>query len=278
MTETVLRHRLAVLLTTHERAATTLTCLEALMEQDVEAQIDVYVADAGSRDGTPEEIARRFPDVDVFDVGADVFWNRGMYRAWQRARAEGYDAYLWLNDDTILRPDALHTLLSSWARVPDPAIVVGSTIDPATGELTYGGVHRPDRWRPLHYERVPPADAPQQAETMNGNCVLVAESVVERIGLLDPSYVHGMGDFDYGHRAVAAGCGVWVATEVVGTCPRNAPATAIGPRQRWQQLRRPTGLPPRDFARFARRWAGPLWPVYWLSPYLRRLVRSVPRT
>jgi GT2 family glycosyltransferase len=142
--------------------------------------------------------------------------------------------------------------------------------------LTYGGVFRPaPRVRPMRFELVDPADGPRECETMNGNCVLVAHSVVERLGLLDAQFTHGMGDYDYGLRARLAGIPVVIAPGTVGTCSRNPPRyPAASARSEWAHLRGVKGLPPVEWARFCQRWAGVAWPLFAISPYVRRLLRA----
>ena len=270
--------RIAVLLATHNRADKTAACLASLHQlEDADASLQVVLCDAGSTDGTPEVVRSRFPEATVLDASPDLFWNGGMHRAFEHALASDYDAYLWLNDDTMLDPEALRTLLATWqhprVRPHHPAIVVGAVRDPETGTVSYGGVHRPDHRRPLRFEVVPPVEQPRPVTTMNGNCVLIPREVVQRIGTLDPAFTHGMGDFDYGLRARAAGATVWSTPGTVGECPRNptsAPAESF--RGHVAQLSGPKGLPPREWTRFARRWAGPLWPLYAASPFVRRTV------
>ena len=132
-----------------------------------------------------------------------------MRQAFAAAIVGDYDHYLWLNDDVYLDDGALAVLLDTERRLcqrGEAVIVVGSTRDPQTGELTYGGVVHPHRWRPLRSELVEPGDAPRPCDTMNGQVVLISRAVVQRIGNIDPAFVQQMGDFDYGLRARAAGC------------------------------------------------------------------------
>jgi GT2 family glycosyltransferase len=273
--------RIAVLLTCHDRLERTTACLTSLRKQGArsEATIEVMLVDAGSSDGTADTVSKRFPEVTVLRRGPELFWNGGMRVALAHAYESDPDLYLWLNDDVELDPAALATLLATHddllATRVAPCIVVGSTRDPESGVLTYGGVVRPDRRRPLHYERVEPSEQPLQVETMNGNCVLIPRDVVARIGNLAAAYTHGMGDYDYGHRATRAGAEVWIAPGTIGTCSRNP---ARRPAESFEEHRRratsPTGgLPPAEWLTFARRWAGPLWPVYAASPYLRQFAR-----
>jgi GT2 family glycosyltransferase len=270
-----------VLLTCHNRVDRTLSCLESLRAQagSMDASVEVILVDAGSTDGTVETVGERFPEVTVLRRGPELFWNGGMRVALARAYGGRPDHYLWLNDDVELDPDAVARLLETHRRLaaarPAPCIVVGSTRDPATGDFTYGGVVRPHRWRRLRYEWVEPGHDPQPVETMNGNCVLIPHEVVDRVGNLAGVYTHGMGDFDYGHRATRAGCEVWIAPGTVGTCSRNPTRPRAGSfDEHRRQVTSPTGgLPPAEWLTFARRWAGPLWPIYGVSPYVRRFLR-----
>jgi GT2 family glycosyltransferase len=272
--------RVAAVLAAHNRRELTLACLDSLRRQRADGLVlDPFVLDDASSDGTAAAVAASFPEATVLEGDGQRYWNGGMRLAMAAAMAADYDYYLWMNDDTRLDDGALALLLQTeraLARRGDgPAIVTGSTRHPDTGELTYGGVVRPSRWRRLHWELVPPAGVPVPCETMNGNAVLVPRVVVGRIGNIDARFSHAMGDYDYGLRARRAGCSVWVAPATVGTC-------ASHPRRRsdeqpltseWRRLWSTKELSPRSWALFARRWAGGLWPLYWLSPYLRRAAR-----
>lgn len=273
------------MLTCHNRKERTLSCLSSLYEQDElkVADIEVFLVNAGSSDGTSEAVRERFPQVTLIERGPELFWNGGMRVAIARAYEHDPDLYLWLNDDVELDLDAISRLLACHIELQSarsaPCIVVGSTRDPDTGEHTYGGVVRRDPWRPMRYALVPPSTEPQRVETMNGNCVLVPREVVERIGNLASAFTHGMGDYDYGHRANRAGCEVWIAPGTIGTCSRNTPAERAGSlREERRRLISPTGgLPPAEWFTFVRRWGGPLWPAYAVSPYVRRSTRWLVR-
>ena len=88
------------------------------------------------------------------------------------------------------------------------------------------------------------------------------------IGELIYGFMQQMGDFDYGLHARAAGYPSWISPGTVGTCashPRRRP----GEQPLGDELRRLWSikeLSPGPWAVYSRRWAGRLWPVYWLSP------------
>jgi GT2 family glycosyltransferase len=212
---------------------------------------------APSSGGTSEAIAEQFPDATV------------------------YDYYLRKNDDTSLDDGGLAVLLDTARQLRErggeAVIVAGSTRHTDPGELTYGGVVHPYRWRPLRAELVEPGDAPRPCDATNGNATLISRAVVQRIGNIDPAIVQQMGDFDYGLRLRAAGCSVWVAPGTVGTFASH-PERRPDERSLGEELRRLWSLKqlkPGPWAVCCRRWAGRLWTLYWLSPYVRGGIRMV---
>lgn len=269
--------RVAAVLAVYNRRDLTLACLRSLRVQQVPGvTLEAFVLDDASSDGTPEAIAEAFPEVTVLHGNGQLYWNGGMRRAFAAAIAGDYDYYLWMNDDTCLDEGALAVLLSTAREVEQrdqrPAIVAGSTRHPETGEHTYGGLIRPFRRRPLRFELVEPGDQPRPCETMNGNIVLVPRAVVQQVGNIDPAFVQKMGDYDYGLRARAVGSSIWIAPGTIGTCASH-PARSTTEQPLSRELRRLWSikeLPPGPWAVFVRRWAGGLWALRWLSPYVRR--------
>jgi GT2 family glycosyltransferase len=269
--------RVAAVMAVHNRRELTLSCLDSLLAQQAPGvSLDIFVLDDDSTDGTAEAIARHHPSVRLLHGDGQLYWNGGMRRAFGEAMVGDYDHYLWMNDDTTLDDGVLAMLVRTEhelrERGHDPVIVVGTTRHPVTDELTYGGQVRLSRWRPLAWTLVQPGDEPRPCETMNGNTVLVPRAVVRRVGNIDPVYVQQMGDLDYGLRARGAGCEVWVAPGTVGTCASHPQRrTDLQPlRTELARLWSVKELAPRPWFVFTRRWAGRLWPLYWLSPYLRR--------
>jgi len=278
--------RLCALLTCFNRRAKTLACLDALAASAGIEQIELHavLVDDGSTDGTAKAVRERFPWVQVVRADGALFWCRGMHLAFETALRSGFDAYLWLNDDTMLQPDALARLLESAARLAQsaggPVIVVGSTVDAVTGALTYGGERLPSRFKPLRIEAVQPADRPQRCDSMTGNIVLIAADAARRVGNIDPVFEHSMGDTDYALRAVKRGVEIWVDAGVHGTCSDNAVhgtwCDASQPfARRWKDMMSRKGLPWRSWLTLTRRHTGPLWPLYFALPYAKVVLQGV---
>jgi len=205
--------KIAALLTVHNRRDKTLSSLKNLKSQKLseDVSVDVYLTDDGCTDGTREAVSNQFPEVHVIDGDGSLFWNRGMYAAWQEASKVDYDYYLWLNDDTFLYDDAISRLLNESDSHDDKAVVVGSTCSTTDKSLiTYGG------W--VKGKKLIDVSSPQKCETINGNIVLIPRFVYSKVGMNDPYFRHSAGDTDYGYRVIEAGLENWVAAGVYGEC------------------------------------------------------------
>lgn len=279
--------RLAVLMTCHNRRVKTTECLRALHACLLPPGVvlEIYLVDDGSRDGTSEAVRQEFPRVRILDGDGNLFWNGGMRRAFAAAMKDGYDGYLWLNDDTILYPSALQTLLDCSRALAGlnggrQDIVVGATCDPESGVLTYGGLVNRSRLSPRYYVHLPVSDQVQSCKTLNGNCVLVPAEVAKVIGNIDDAFIHAIGDWDYGFRARAAGFGIWMVPGFVGTCSQNPPVViprveAANIRAQLRRICGPKRVPPRAWRTFVQRHYGVLWPAYFIRPYVSTVLRAL---
>lgn len=273
---------LAILLTVHDRKEKTINCLQKVHEQlpIKDCEVDIFLTDDGCTDGTPMAIRDKFPNVNIIKGDGNLFWNRGMHRAWETAAAaKDYDAYLWLNDDTILCSDAIETLFDCFIKNPD-AIIVGTTKSGVDGKLTYGGIERGKIISPAH-------NGMKTCSQFNGNIVLVSRHAFRLVGNLDLAYSHSLGDIDYGLSAIKKNIEVLIAPKVLGVCENNPlppkwQRSNISISERWKNLFSPLGYTnPPEYYHFKRKHWGHIHAIlamfsialHFISPKLWRKLR-----
>lgn len=250
---------LAILLTVHNRKSKTLRCLSNIMCQiPIEGwNIEIYMTDDGSIDGTSDSVRHDFPNVKIIKGNGNLYWNRGMISAWKFAvKEKEFDGYLWLNDDTFLVKDALKILLHSHILKPN-AIIVGATKSSTSNVITYGGS--------LNYKNqklLEPNGELQKCGLFTGNIVLVPSYVFRRIGYLDSNYSHALGDTDYSLMAAEQGIDSYVCGKVLGMCDVNPTPPKWHQKKynivdRYKNLMSPLGYtPPKEYFHFKRKHWG----------------------
>jgi GT2 family glycosyltransferase len=271
--------RVSILITCFNRKQKTLACLAALSAACASAlDYRIFVVDDGSTDGTFESIARLHPEVTLVKGPGDLYWNRGMRRAWCEAFSVTTDYYLWLNDDLVLLPDSVRTLvehnIENAPRFGGKLIVVGRTLSSVTHLTSYGGYKRREgisrlRFRHLYEEEV-------FCDTMNGNCVLIPAAAANDIGLNDARFSHAFGDVDYGLRAVRAGYTILQMPQHVGFQEFNDDYRKSVAKMDLSNalfiLTHPKGVPLVEWFTFCRSHGGPLWPVNFGLRYFKMIL------
>jgi GT2 family glycosyltransferase len=202
---------IAVLITCHNRREKTISCLQSLYNCKLPENhtIDIFLVDDNSSDGTSEAVKNVFSKVNIIQGDGNLFWNRGMYLAWNTADKKGiFDYYLWVNDDAVLFENAIISLFET--APDDNSIIVGTMRSKNECRITYGGWNKG--------KLILPNGCPQLCNEFNGNLVLIPYNVFKRIGNLDPFFHHAIGDFDYALRAKTIGIKCYIATEYSGFC------------------------------------------------------------
>jgi GT2 family glycosyltransferase len=272
---------IAVLLTCFNRKELTLSCLEMLSKQDVNnLSIDIFLVDDGCTDGTGVAVKERFENVNVISGDGNLFWNGGMRLAWNTALKEGYDFYLWINDDSLIYPYAISKVLKASQQLvangENPGAIIGTMVDPISKNPTYGGRLCNSRFNPISFGGViQPSVSAVECDFINGNFTLIPADSVKKIGILSNAFTHGMGDFDYGLRLKKAGFTCWVAPGVFGECEGNSEKGGckdanLSATERVKKMQQLSQLPPVDeWKYFVRQHGGFIWPLLWFKAFIR---------
>lgn len=209
-------NKIAILLTVFNRKEKTLDCLEKLFTNEIPVgyQMDVFLVDDGSTDGTGEAIKSKFPSVNIIKGSGNLYWNRGMHLAWKEAyKNEIYDFYIWLNDDVALFQTAIKEIIAAANQQP-LAVICGVTKSKFTNTITYGG-------RDFDGNLIIPNGKTQQAYLFNGNFVCIPKQIFLKVGNLDPFFIHSIGDYDYGLRVNKAGFKNFITPTFSGFCEKH---------------------------------------------------------
>lgn len=236
--------RIAIIITVFNRKDKTLQCLKNIEAQTIQSnkdcKVDIFLTNDGCTDGTPEAIRVQFPYVNIVEGDGTLFWNRGMYTAWQEAAKGDYDFYLWLNDDTYLKNDAIERLIDCSKHKENKSVVIGSCCSSLSeNEITYGGHLKSG-------ELIKDVTHEHECVIFHGNIVLIPRYIFNKIGFNDRHYRHAMGDYDYSLMVYRNGLKSYVAEGIFGVCDLHTSKpkwsdSNVPLIERWRAFHKPGG-------------------------------------
>lgn len=189
---------------------TTLECLESI-RRITYRPYRTLVIDNASSDGSPEAIREAEPAVEVLVQQQNLRYAGAMNAGMRYALAQGAGCVVVMNNDVIVDPGLLSHLVAATARDPRVGLVApkiffhdtptqiwyaGGKISFWTGTMAHRGIRDVDRGQ---YDR------PEPTDYATGCCVLATRALIERVGMLDPSYYMYAEDADWSVRAGRAG-------------------------------------------------------------------------
>jgi len=154
----------------------------------------ILIIDNGSEDGSELIIRKQFPDIPLIQTGSNLGFAGGNNVGIRQALAHGAD-YVWLlNNDTIVKSDALDELVNAAERDSITGIV-GSKIyyheDPVKIWFA-GGIWRANRAFNTHrgYNEYDHGqyNTVQEVDYITGCSLLIKSSVINAIGLMHEEY------------------------------------------------------------------------------------------
>jgi len=279
--------QIAVLITCHNRKDKTIACLKSLFEAELPYgyKLDVYLVDDGSIDGTDELVERNYKSVNIIKGNGNLFWAGGMRLAWNAAMEKlSYDAYLLINDDVYLEVPFLRNLIKtdefSLKNKGESGIYSGATVDDETNAITYGGSNITASHVIVKSQRLIPTEYPQPCELTNANILWVSKEVVDKIGIFDVRFTHGIADYDYSLRAIKQKIPVYLAPNICGACTNdygdNWKPSSTALKHRIAYLKSPKGLAYNEYLYYIRKhfplflpysfvmlWLKTILPFFW---------------
>lgn len=274
----------AVLITCYNRKQTTLNFLESLTSQDYfkVLQIDIYMLDDASTDGTTAAVSEKYPFVNILKGTGDLFWAGGMRKVWSYAlEQKTYDLFLLFNDDVVLLDGALEKLIKHYEQTrKNGTMLIGSTLSKKLNTLTYGGNKLYSKKHPNYYRVVPDDTKLVPCDSANANILLVDKFTVDKIGIFSDVYIHSLADYDYTLTATENGIELLIAPGYYGYCeydhglnwlPGNVPL-----KKRIEYLYSPKGLTYKEYLIYIKKhfpihypisviklWMKTFFPIIW---------------
>jgi GT2 family glycosyltransferase len=200
---------ISVVIPTHDTRDLTMTCLASLSRQEG-SDPEIIVVDDGSRDGTADVIAERYPHVRLLRSASAQGFTASANRG---ANDSHGSVLLLLNSDTELEPKALTTIVDTFAERPGLGLA-GATLVGPDGREQWSGGGRPTpfwlfllasgaarflaRFRP--YRRARRATK-LHVEWVTGAAMAIRRSAWEELGPLDEQFAFYAQDADLCLRA-----------------------------------------------------------------------------
>ena len=224
-------------------------------------RLRTLVVDNGSTDGSAERIAAAYPDVGLLELPDNLRFAGGNNAGLERARADGADAIMLLNNDTEADPGLCERLVMALEQDPSagaaaPLIYFAAPTDliwyagggcvPALGASWHRGLRSHDHGQ---YRAV------ETTGYLTGCCLIAWRSVWEKVGPLDDGFFIYAEDADWSLRARAAGFRLLFVPTARLWHKVSASTGAASPWKIYQRVRANARL----FARHARGWRRLTW-------------------
>ena len=204
--------RIVVIVLNWNGKADTLQCLESLANLSY-SNFETLVVDNGSQDGSVPAIRERFPGTKLIETGKNLGYAEGNNVGIVAALESGCDFVLLLNNDTVVDPILLTEFVKAAEERSDAGVFGAKIYRYTERDIWYAGA----RWHPefLRFEVV--VDELEYGDAMGrlvetdyacGCALFVRRSVLENIGLLEPSFFLTYEEVDFCFRARRAGFAV----------------------------------------------------------------------
>jgi GT2 family glycosyltransferase len=192
-------------------------CLHSIEVQKQMLEVEIFVVDNASRDGSTTMVKQRFPKVRVIQSGGNLGFARANNMALPYIRAP---LVLFLNPDTEVRPHTLERMVDCMRIHPEFG-ALGCKILDAEARVQQLGFQRfptpftellkflvVSEWTLRRFRRFLPYHDPEvsgHVSKLFGACLLVRKDVLDKVGSFDERYFMYCEDVDLCRRIVSAG-------------------------------------------------------------------------
>ena len=212
--------RLSVVFLSYNTRDLTRQALNSVLAAAEGLDVEIFVVDNASADGSADMVAEEFPQVKLVCNEANVGFSAGNNVALRQVTGE---YALLINTDTIVRRDALHAMVEFLDAHPEAGACGCKILDPdGTLQLDsrrgfptplaafckMSGLSRLFPKHPLmaryHLTHLDPEQT-AEIEVLSGSCMMVRKAAMDQVGLLDEDYFMYGEDIDWCYRFHQAG-------------------------------------------------------------------------
>ena len=175
----------------------------------------VFLIDDGSTDGTSERCRERFPYVKIISGDGNLWWSGAINLGVTAALRCGADLILWLNNDNLVEPQAISTLVETYRSSPLRSVICAVNRSTATRQVEWNGA--PPFWHAdASMWQGDPGDGLNSPlrHPPGGRGVLIPAICFREVGMVDQTqFPHYWADHDFHYRAMQRGYRYFLSRE-----------------------------------------------------------------
>lgn len=194
----------AIILLNFNNYPDTAECLNSLEKVQYE-QLEIIVVDNASPDGSGEKIQKDFPDITYIQSGNNGGFSSGNNAGIQHALAKHFDYVMLLNNDTVVSPNFLESLVAAGEKFADVGIITGKGFyysEPDKLHMCGGQLQK----YKVTYKRFGADQLDADYESKEGHVnfascyfMLVKSAVFREVGLLNDRYFGGTEETEFNY-------------------------------------------------------------------------------
>jgi GT2 family glycosyltransferase len=221
--------KLAVSIINFKTQNLTAKCIESILEKKWQSEVNVYVVDNASNDGSLEYLKKKFPKVEFIASETNLGFAAGHNLVLKKAKA---DYYLILNSDTEVLENSLDNLIKimedkDWGIASGMLLNQNGSFQPTGGDLpTLSSVFIwlsglddilipfKEQLPSFHKTAMSYFKGERQIGWVGGTAMMIRADVLEKIGFFDDHIFMYAEDVEYCYRAKQAGIKVGFTDKV----------------------------------------------------------------
>lgn len=171
-------------------------CLDSLQRQSY--PIDILVVDNASKDNTCKIIQRRYPSVELFQVGYNSGFAHGNNLGMQYAIDRGYDYVMLINEDTIADSKLVEKMLQFANH--ETAVIPKIYMNGALTKVWYGAGKIDFKTYTAVNCQSEQSEMLTEVTFMTGCCMFIHTDILKKVGFFDESFFMYYEDTDLSLR------------------------------------------------------------------------------